>query len=147
MALKLSTGLKNELLAQNSLREAMGGATGFHIDIYSGTRPSSPDNVPNGTKLVTVSDDGGAGGLTLETSASNGTIQKTSGQTWSGTVVASGVAGWFRARLTTDTGTGASTTELRIDGIVGASGADLNMTTTSMTVDEEYTTTSAQFRF
>lgn len=146
MSVKFSTALKNSILASGSIRAAMGGNTGFILDIYTGSRPTSPDDVPNGSLLVSLSNNGGGTGLTFETAAANGALPKTTAQVWKGTVVATGSAGWFRMRLTTENGTAASSTAMRVDGTIGVSGADLNMTNTAMQIGEEYTASTAQLR-
>ena len=68
-------------------------------------------------------------------SASAGSMSKDSAQTWSGVAAASGIAGWFRyLGAPTDGGTLDSTAVfVRMDGNVATSGANLNMTSTSIT--------------
>ena len=71
--------------------------------------------------------------------AASGAISKASGDTWQDQGLAAGTAGWFRfCANPTDSGA-ASTTLPRIDGSVGTSGADLNMSSTSVTVGATYT--------
>lgn len=73
-------------------------------------------------------------GLQLEDS-SLGTIVKRISQTWQGTAVASGTAGWFRHYGPgTDAGGADSTGRmLRMDGAIAASGQQMNMSPTTMT--------------
>lgn len=49
---------------------------------------------------------------------SGGTLEKLSGESWKGTVLASGTAQWFRIQAHDDGG-GASTSAIRIQGLVG----------------------------
>ena len=57
MALRLSTGLRNFILAGGSLKDAMQGG---EIQIYNGTQPGSADSAPTGTLLATITDGSGA---------------------------------------------------------------------------------------
>jgi hypothetical protein len=115
------------------------------LRIYSGSQPSSPDAAVSGTLLLEISESAGAfahgafdNGLEFGDAAS-GSISKASGETWQDTGIAAGTAGWFRfVGNPTDDGS-ASTTLPRIDGSVGTSGADLNMSSTSITVGATYT--------
>ncbi|MBF0459307.1 MAG: hypothetical protein HQK99_15565 [Nitrospirae bacterium] len=101
------------------------------IQIYSGSQPTLPDNVPSGTLLCTIYSDGTAAGLSFDDAAA-GTLTKAAAETWSGTAVATATAGWFRLTAPGDTGA-SSTTEERIDGAVATSGSQLNMSSTSIT--------------
>lgn len=132
MAFRLSTGLVATMLATSSLKAALEGSAGFLIDIYSGTQPANPDTAPTGTLLVTVSLNGAGTGMHFETAAVSGALPKKASETWSATAVATGTAGWFRIRTTTDTGTEASTTASRVDGAIATSGGE--MTLGSLTV-------------
>lgn len=100
------------------------------IDIYSGAQPSLADDAPTGTKLVTIYSDGTSTGLEFEEAAS-GVMAKATAETWSGTGLADGTAGWFRMRQSGDPGT-LNYVSLRIDGACGTSGAQLNMTSLSI---------------
>ena len=129
MALKSSTGLKNQILTSNPLSGILGGGV---IKIYGGTVPADADAAESATLLCTVTDDAGAGGLIFEASAVDGVIQKLSTQIWRGVNSASGVATHYRFVSTADTGV-ASTTEARLQGTVGLIGADLNLSNTTLT--------------
>jgi hypothetical protein len=115
------------------------------LRIYSGAQPSSPDNAVSGTLLIEVSVDAGAfahGAFAngLEFGApSSGQISKGAGETWQDQGLANGTAGWFRfCGNPSDTGA-ASTSLPRLDGSVGTSGADLNMSSTSVVSGSTYT--------
>lgn len=107
------------------------------IDIYSGPQPSDADSAETGTKLVTITLSSGAfsggsatNGLNFGEVAS-GVLSKEAGEVWSGEGVADGTAGWFRIYDNSYT-TGASTSEIRMDGAVATSGGQLNMSSTTV---------------
>jgi len=116
------------------------------LRIYSGTQPSSPNNAVAGTLLLEITESGGAfvhgafdNGLEFENDPTAGEMEKASGETWQGTGLVAGTAGWFRfCANPTDNGA-ASTVLPRVDGSVGTSGADLNMSSTTITVGATYT--------
>lgn len=76
-----------------------------------------------------------ANGLLLDYNAAAGVITKDTTQTWSGTAVATGVAGWFRYKgSVVDAGTlDSSAVFVRMDGGIATSGADMNMSSTNVT--------------
>lgn len=124
MALRFSTGL----------RDAMLGAVGFQgvydgdavIEIRSGVQPASADNDVSGTLLGEVTVDAlPASYLSFDAPAS-GAIEKAAAETWQFTGLVDGTAGWFRLKESADAG-GVSTTAKRVDGSIGQSGADLNL--------------------
>lgn len=109
------------------------------LKIYTGTQPTTADLAATGTLLITISVGSGtfiSGAVTngLEFgSASSGSISKSSAQTWSGVAVASGTAGWFRLYANATDAGSISTSLPRIDGAVATSGAQLNMSSTTIT--------------
>jgi hypothetical protein len=115
------------------------------IRIYSGSQPANADTAVSGTLLLEISVDGGAfahgayaNGLEFG-DAATGFIVKAAGDTWQDNGLANGTAGWFRfVGNATDAG-GSDTSLPRVDGSVGTSGADLNMTSTSIVVGSTYT--------
>jgi len=107
------------------------------LDIYSGTQPSDADSVETGTKLVSVTLASGAfvggaaaNGINMGEVAA-GVLAKEAGEVWSGVGLADGTAGWFRMYDNAYT-TGASTSEVRMDGAVATSGSQLNMSSTTI---------------
>ena len=133
MALLVSTGLKNALLDSSSLKAAL--ADGF-IHIYScavGDIPASANDAitASHTKLLTVYGDGTSAGLNLGT-ASDGVIGKDAGESWAGTVLATGNAVFFRFVGASDTAA-LSTSEPRLQGRVGLAGAELNISSVTLT--------------
>jgi hypothetical protein len=138
MSFQYSTGFKNASLDTASLKGTFDG--GF-IKVYSAPTgaPATADAAlpSDAVLLVTYSDDGGAGGLSLAAAAASGAISKLSTQTWKGTAAATGIGAFFRYVRTGDTGA-LSTTDKRIQGTVGVSGADLNVSSTTFTATNEY---------
>lgn len=142
MATRLSTGLVNKLMATGSFKSVF---TACFIDVYSGTQPASADDAPTGTKLVTLYSNGSSTGLNWESAAVNGTLSKLNSETWSGTVVNTGTAGWFRMREATDAGTAPSTTAARFDGSISTSGAQMNLGSLTLTAGAPFVLTAANF--
>lgn len=134
MALFASTGLRNKMLDTGSLKTIL--ANGF-IHVYASAIANIPATadaaIDSGlhTKLLTVYGDGISEGLNLGT-AGSGAIGKDPGETWAGPVLATGNAVFFRYVAPGDTGA-ASTTEARLQGRVGISGAELNISSLALT--------------
>lgn len=137
MTLRVSTGLRNKLLDTGALRNVMAG--GF-IKIYSGTAPASADDAIGGgnTLLVTISVNSSGTGLTFDTTAVNGTIAKAPAEIWSGVNVAAGTASFYRLVTSTDTGV-SSDTQARIQGDIATAGADMNFTSTALSLSATQT--------
>lgn len=133
MPLLASTGLRNKILDSVSVKSAL--ANGF-IHVYASTLANIPTTADQAidpakhTLLMTVYGDGIAAGLNLGT-ANGAAIGKAAGETWAGTVLASGNAAFFRYVAPGDTGA-ASTTEPRYQGGVGVAGAELNISTLAL---------------
>ena len=112
------------------------------INVYTGSQPASANNAATGTLLymITRNNDGVTG---LEwTSASNGTIAKPAQQTWAGTGVANGTAGWFRVFEEGDNPASSSTTMARFDGAVATSGGEMTVTSTTVATGAVQTVSS-----
>ena len=75
-----------------------------------------------------------ANGLQMDYNAAAGVLTKNTTQTWSGTAVATGTAGWFRYKgSVSDAGSLDSVAAYRrMDGNIATSGANLNMSSTSI---------------
>lgn len=142
MALKLSTGCAKKMLDTGSFKTVFNLCK---INIYSGSQPATPDSAATGTLLCTITVSGGGTGLTWNAAAVANAIDKNSGETWSGTVLADGTAGWFRAYEAGGTPAGASTTEARFDGSVATSGADMNLGTLTLSTGATFTLTAGTF--
>lgn len=136
MTIKLSTGL----------RTAMAGDTGFGatfgegvIHIYSGSQPVSADSPVTGTLLGIVTSDGlpfafGSATNALAFDAADaGSISKST-DLWKFTGIANGTAGWFRLMGNASDALGSSLSSPRLDGSIGTSNADLNLSNISVVV-------------
>jgi len=136
MAERLSTAHVNSTLEKFVADYANGV-----LEVYSGTQPGSADDEETGELLCVITEGGGpfvAGspdnGLNFG-EPSNGTVDKVSSETWSGKVLKTGTAGWFRFYDNTYT-KGASTTAKRFDGAIStSSNAELQMLNTFLTAD------------
>lgn len=130
MALRLSTGARTALASTAGLKGLFDG--GF-LDVFSGGQPTTADLAETGVKLVRISISSGTDstcGLTFGTAAA-GIIPK-SADVWSGSILAAGVAGYFRLYGTAGT-SGSSASEIRIDGNVGVSGSDMVLANSTLT--------------
>lgn len=105
--------------------------------------------VASTTTTITKTDTNMAGGvssvngLSFQKSAA-GVLSKLASQTWSGTAVATGTAGWFRfVGPIADSGAlDSAGTEVRLDGAISTSGQQLNFSSTSFTVSGVQTITT-----
>lgn len=130
MALSLSTGLRDGILDTSALNTLLNAG---EIRIFSGSAPSSADDTQTGTLLVTINTSTGSGfDLKFLNTAASGVLSKST-NTWDGVAVATGTAGYFRYCASTSDAGGTSTTEVRIQGAVSTSGAELNMSSTTIT--------------
>lgn len=130
MTIKASTGLRDGTLVTGSLRSLLNGG---RINIYAGAEPATADAALGGATLlcaVTVNSTGT--GINFDTTASGGVLQKAPGEVWSGVNAATGVASFYRHVAAGDAGD-ASTTAARLQGTIGIAGADLNLSSTSLT--------------
>jgi len=153
---KISDALANKLLEAFSLKELLDG--GF-ISVYGGTVPATADTALNlavgtgvHTRLVQITAPAGAG-LTLLSPAAGRAITKTSAvwsgiNTFVGKITGAGTenATFFRWHPAADVDGGAGgsgvggSTDYRIQGLVSTSGADLNLTSISITDNGSATT-------
>ena len=109
------------------------------LHIYSGSQPTDADSAETGTKLVEITQSGGSFTSGIETNGlvmgnvTSHALKRETGEVWSGVAVASGTAGWFRF-YQNDVVTGSSTSAIRFDGAIATSGAQLNMSNTTVTL-------------
>jgi hypothetical protein len=131
MALKLSQGVRDGLLLTGSFKALMDGGK---VRIFTGAAPASPNDAESGTLLVTIqSDDVGDNLCDFDAVLpAAGQIEKESTQVWSANAVATGTAGYFRYVANPADAGGSSTTEERLQGNVGTSGSDLNMSSVNI---------------
>lgn len=122
MAFKLSTGLRNHMLVTGSAKSGLDGGV---LRIYGGAVPADADAALGGaTLLCTISNNDLGTGITFDTTATNGIMQKTTSETWSGTVAADGTGTFFRFSGLADAGA-LSTTERRLQGTVSTTLGEL----------------------
>jgi hypothetical protein len=135
--MRFSTGLRNAILNSSGIKEQM--ANGI-IRLYSGAQPASADSAVSGTLLCEYTLDGGAfshgsatNGINFDDPVS-GVLSKAAAEAWRGLGLADGVGGYFRFCANPADAGGASTTLARIDGSVGKSASDLNLSNVNITV-------------
>jgi len=128
--MKLSTGLRNYMLSNQSLKDALDDGI---ISIYAGPPPATADaalDIGGDHTLLCVITDNDQG-IDFDTAAVDGVLSKAPAQVWSGTNVDTGVATFFRYTAQADDGT-LSTSQVRIQGTVAEGGGDMNMASTSL---------------
>ena len=111
--------------------------------IFTGSQPGTADAAETGTLLVEITVGSGtfvsgqpANGLNFGETAIAGVLGKSATETWSGQAGNTGTAGWFRFYPNdVDNHVGADSGEamIRFDGAIATSGAQLNMSNTSIT--------------
>jgi hypothetical protein len=138
------TSLFDELVVDEIMDGVKAILRNCKIAIYSGAQPADADSVKTGTLLVTISESGGATGLTWG-DALAGVLSKAVAETWQGTAVATDTAGWFRCYQDGDDPALASTVMARFDGSVSTSGAQLNMSSTAIVTSAVQTISAFTF--
>lgn len=131
--LKISTGLRNAMLATGSFRTAVASCV---LNIYAGTEPATADAALGGaTLLCTITTDGdGTTALAWEASAAAGVLTKELDDTWSGTNLETGTASFFRMQTLADPGD-SSDSAVRIQGNCALAGGDLNLSSLALVED------------
>lgn len=122
MAMKLTSGIKNARL--DAIETALGTAP--TLTIYSGSAPANVTDSATGTALAV---------MTLPSdwmAAASGGTKALAGTWQDSSADATGTAGYFRIVGNSNT----------IQGTVGTSGADLNLTSTSLTAGQSVSITS-----
>ena len=107
--------------------------------VYSGSAPATADAAETGTILLQITDSAGAftagtatNGLEFD-AVVTGKLSALTTQTWQDAALATGTAGYCRLYDNAHI-TGSSTSSIRLQGTVGTSGAELNISSTSLTV-------------
>ncbi len=126
MSLKLSTGLRDGMLDTSPFKTLLDAS---RVKIYSGVAPATAD-AAEGTLLVSIGSDNADTHCHFLAAAVAGVLSKNA-DVWSGVASADGTANYFRLVVNTDTGV-LSTTEIRMQGTVGTSGADINMSSVTI---------------
>lgn len=131
---KISTGLRNHMLATGSLASGLNGGV---IKIYSGAEPSDADAALGAaTLLCTISLNDTGSGINFEATPVSGVLSKAAAEVWLGTNADTGTATFYRFASITDSGL-SSTTEKRVQGTVGTLNADLILASTTLTAAQE----------
>lgn len=138
MTHRFSTGLVKKMIDTSPVRTLM---TGGRISVFSGTQPTSADDAATGTQLLAIT------GITFENDGTGGILRQTIGADWSGTIAATGTAGWYRISESADAGLLASTTYARMDGAVATSGGQMNLATLSFVSGAPFVITDALITF
>ena len=126
--IKISTGLADAMMNDTGATAALNNAE-LELRIFSGPEPLTADAaLADETLLVTIQVNGG-GGMRFAF-ANEGTIMKDIDQSWLGNVIATGTPTYYRLCPMNDDNT-ASTTAVRVQGSVGATG-DLKLGTTTL---------------
>jgi hypothetical protein len=121
MSLKLSTGLRDGMLDTSPFKTLLDAS---RLKLYSGAAPASADDA-EGSLLVSIGSAHGDTHCHFLAAAVSGVLSKDA-NVWSGVAGSTGTVSHFRLVVNTDTGV-LSTSEIRMQGTVGTSGADLNM--------------------
>ena len=129
--MKISTGLRVHQLVTGSFKTAMDGAT---LKFYGSPTsqaaadaliPATADAAIGSATLMCTGSVGGTGtGMTFEATAPSGVLSKTSAESLTGTLAATGYYSFARLVLGSDTGA-LSTTEKRAQFDVGTVNADV----------------------
>ena len=126
--IKISTGLADAMMNDTGATAALNNAE-LELRIFSGPEPLTADAaLADETLLVTIQVNGG-GGMQFAF-ANEGTIMKDIDQSWLGNVIATGTPTYYRLCPMNDDNT-ASTTAVRVQGSVGATG-DLKLGTNQL---------------
>ena len=135
MTIRLSTGLRTNIVGNTGV-----GATFTNgiVEIRTGSQPASADSAATGTLLGTVTlnslpfvPGSPTNGLTFG-AAAGGVLAKSG--VWAFSGIAAGTAGWFRLKANALDNDALSTTLPRLDGSVGVSGADMNLSNIAISV-------------
>ena len=130
MALKLSTPAANALL-DSGINTVFNSGT---IEIRDGTPPATAGLSQTGAQLAVMSLSADA----FAVAASGAIVGSTP---WTdAAATATGTATWFRIKTSGDTDSNIDD-ESRIDGLVAASGSDLNLSTVAITINDQITIT------
>lgn len=136
MAVKVSKGLADHLVATGSLRDALEGGL---IHVFKGTAPETPEAAVSSSDIIwTISLDGDGTGLSYSESAVERSLVKPDSDVWSGRTWA-GTAKFFRIVGSGDDGVSEDSSETlcRIQGTVGTTTeSDMFMTNTAIDADE-----------
>lgn len=145
MSEKMSTGFCNALLDTADFKTQF--TSGF-LRIFDGSPPATADAAETGTLLCIVSVNSTGTGVTWAAAGADtpGVIGKTVAEVWSGLILATSTATYFRLVAVGDDGTNADD-QARIQGTIGTGGADMNIGTTALTNGATFTISYATQAF
>ena len=134
---KFSSGLRNGMLGATGFSAALSGNS--ELRIFAGaSAPASADDAETGTLLMTLSAGGTGAGLSFELPA-DGTVSKTAAEVWMTPATdAAGTCKYFRLVTTTDAGD-LSPSAPRVQGTVGLTGSDMNLTNAAVLAGAPWT--------
>jgi len=141
MGVRLSTGLRNAILATSSFKGIFNNGV---IRVFAGNQPASADDAEGSSPLLEITVSSGAftpgspDNALQFGDAAGGVMPKLSSQVWSGLGLLSGTAGWFRL-YANDRTTGGSTTAPRLDGVCGAGSGQLKLASTAIVTGQTTT--------
>lgn len=154
MALKISTGLKDQMLG--AIKGAVTTTASLEhgcLWIFSGSQPANADAAATGTALLKITVGSGAFSHGVATNGLDfdgptaGVLSKAAAESWSGLGLSDGTAGWFRFVGNPTDALGVSTTLPRIDGRVSTSGAEMNLSTLNVVTGATVTVDSFTMSF
>lgn len=129
----LSLGVATANAAADAAVDLVDGGSGpGTIEVRTGGKPATPATGPTGTLLLTFTLNDPAFG-----SAVNGVAALDVSPDVAATGVAAGTAGWFRVKDSNGVAV--------LDGACGTSGAELNLSTTTVSIGLEVTITSGSY--
>lgn len=131
MTLRLANAVRSAA-ADGAVDRLDAGAGAATIKVYTGAQPATPASAPTGTLLLTFTLNDPAFG-----SAVNGVAALDVTPALTALGAAAGTAGWFRAAD--------SDGNAVFDGACGTAGAELNLTTTAVTVGLEVGISSGSY--
>lgn len=137
---------------QNLLYKATSSGTVVTLTAKPGVGDKANGHVLGGSNTTITRTDGTVTGGTTPVNglnwepAATGTMVKRTDETWQGTAVASGTAGWFRwvAGVTDAGASDGAEAIIRLDGAVATSGGQLNMSSTTVSSGAVQTVSSDQ---
>lgn len=142
MSLKISTALANYLAVTGSMKGALDGGKMY---VYAASAiPDTADEALSGaTLLATVTESGdGSTGLTYESTASNGVIQKSASEVWKTLAanITAGTALFYRFCVGSDDGSGAAgASDYRTQGSIGTDiSFDLTVPSTALSTGADF---------
>lgn len=143
MAFKISSAFQTHQLVTGSLLAALDGNV---IRIYGSAASQAAanalipaeadDTIDTALLLVTISVNGAGTGISFEATPVDGALYKTSSETWTGTIEASGYASFYRLGASADVDD-ATTTDIRAQGTVGTLGKDLLIASAYLTLGDD----------